>query len=40
MDFGSNGFSGILDTRKEEDLQMIKGKLVDGKEFLVDLKVF
>ena len=25
-------FSGILDTGKEEDLKMIKDKLVDGKE--------
>ena len=33
-------FNGTLDTGKEEDLQMIKGKLVDGKELLVDLKVF
>ena len=34
------GFSGILDTGKEEDLMMIKDKLVDGKELLLDLKVF
>ena len=34
------GFSGILDIGKEEDLQMIKDKLVDGKELLVNLKVF
>ena len=34
------GFSGILDIGKEEDLQMIKGRLVDGKELLVDLKIF
>ena len=34
------GFSGILDTGKEEDLKMIKDKLVDGKELLLDLKVF
>ena len=34
------GFSGILDTGKEEDLKMIKDKLVDGKELLEDLKVF
>ena len=34
------GFNGILDTRKEEDLKMIKDRLVDGKELLVDLKVF
>ena len=33
-------FSGILDTEKEKDLKMIKGKWVDGKELLVDLKVF
>ena len=34
------GFNGILDTEKEEDLQMIKDKLTDGKKLLVDLKVF
>ena len=34
------GFSGILDTGKEEDLKMIRDKLVGGKEFLVELKVF
>ena len=34
------GFNGILDIGKEEDLKMIKGKLVDGKELLVDLKAF
>ena len=34
------GFNGILDTGKEEDPQMIKDKLIDGKELLVDLKVF
>ena len=33
-------FSGILDIGKEEDLKMIKDKLTDGKELLVDLKVF
>ena len=35
-----DGFNGILDTGKEEDLKMVKEKLVDGKELLVDLKVF
>ena len=35
-----DGFNGILDIEKEEDLKMIKNKLVDGKELLVDLKVF
>ena len=34
------GFNGILDIGKEEYVKMIKGKLVDGKELLVDLKVF
>ena len=34
------GFNGILDIGKEEDLKMIKDRLVDGKELLVDLKVF
>ena len=34
------GFSGILDTRKEEDLHMIEDRLVDGKDLLVDLRVF
>ena len=34
------GFSCILDIGKEEDLKMIKDKLVDGKELVVDLKVF
>ena len=34
------GFNGILDIGKEEDLKMIKDRLVDGNEFLVDLKVF
>ena len=35
-----DSFSGILDIGKEEDLKMIKDRLVDGKELLVDLKVF
>ena len=35
-----NGFNGILDIGKEEEVMMVKGKLVGGKEFLVDLKVF
>ena len=34
------GFNGILDIGKEEDLKMIKDRFVDGKELLVDLKVF
>ena len=33
-------FNGILDIGKEEDLKMIKDKLIDGKELLVDLRVF
>ena len=35
-----DGFSGILDIGKEEDLKMIKGSLVYGKGLLVDLLVF
>ena len=35
-----DGFSGILDTEKEEEVKMIKDKLIDGKELLVDLLVF
>ena len=34
------GFSVILDIGKEGDLKMMKYKLIDGKELLVDLKVF
>ena len=34
------GFSGILDTGKEVDLHMIEDRLVDGKDLLVDLRVF
>ena len=34
------GFIGILDIGKEEEVKMIKDKLVDGKELLVDLLVF
>ena len=33
-------FNGNLDIGKEEDLRMIKDKLVDGKKLLIDLKVF
>ena len=35
-----DGFSGILDIEKDEDLKMIKDKLIDGKELLADLRVF
>ena len=35
-----DGFNGILDTGKEEEVKMILGKLVDGKESLVDLLIF
>ena len=35
-----DGFSDILDIGKEEDLKMVKDKLVDGKKLLVDLRVF
>ena len=31
-----DGFSGILDIFQEEYLQMMKGKLIDGKELLVE----
>ena len=34
------GFNGNLDIGKEEDLRMIKDKLVDGKKLVIDLKVF
>ena len=34
------GFSGILDIGKKDDFQMIKNKLMNRKELLVDLKVF
>ena len=35
-----DGFNGILDIGKEEEVKMIKDKLLDGKELLVDLLVF
>ena len=35
-----DGFNGILDIGKEEEVKMIKDKLIDGKELLVDLLVF
>ena len=31
------GFNGILDIGKEEKLMMIRDKLIEGKELLVDL---
>ena len=31
------GFNGILDIGKEEKLMMIRDKLIEGKESLVDL---
>ena len=34
------GFSGILGIIWTEEVVMIKDKLTDGKELLVDLKVF
>ena len=34
------GFSGILDIGKEEEVKMIKDKLVDGKKLLIDLLAF
>ena len=33
------GFSGILGTGQVEDKKMMKDKLIDGKNFLVDLQV-
>ena len=35
-----DGFNGILDTGKEEKVKIIKNKLADRKELLVDLLVF
>ena len=34
------GSSGILNIGKEEEVVMIKDKLVDGKKLLLDLRVF
>ena len=34
-----DGFNGILDIGKEEEVKMIKDRLVDGKELLIDLLV-
>ena len=33
-------FNGILDIGKEEEVKMIKDRLIGGEEFLVDLLVF
>ena len=33
------GSTGILDTGKEEEVKMLKDRLADGKELLVDLLV-
>ena len=35
-----DGFNGVLDIGKEEEVKMTKDKLIDGKELLVDLLVF
>ena len=35
-----DGFNGILDIGKEEEVNMMKDKRIDGKELLVDLLVF
>ena len=35
-----DGFNGILDIGKEEEVKMILDKLIGGKELLVDLLVF
>ena len=34
-----DGFSGTLDTGQVKDLQMMKDKLIDGKELQVDLRL-
>ena len=34
-----DGFSGILDTYQEENLQMVKEKLIDENKLQVGLKV-
>ena len=34
------GFSGILDIGKQEKVKMIRDKLVNGKQLLVDLLAF
>ena len=33
------GFSGTLDTGQVEDLQIIKGRLIDGKDLNIGLQV-
>ena len=35
-----DGFNGILDIGKEEEVKMILDRLIDGEELLVDLLVF
>ena len=35
-----DGFNGILDIGKEEEVKMIKDKYIDGKKLLIDLLVF
>ena len=35
-----DGFNGILDIGKEEEVKMILDRLVDGKELLVDCWYF
>ena len=35
-----DGFNGILDIGKEDEVKMIKDELVDGKELLADFLVF
>ena len=35
-----DGFNGILDILKEEEVMMIKDKLIDGEKLLVDLLVY
>ena len=35
-----DGFNGILDIGKDEEVKMIKDRLIDGEELLTDLLVF
>ena len=35
-----DGFNDILDSEKEEEVKMIKDRLIDGKELLPDLLAF
>ena len=35
-----DGFNGILDTGKVQEVKMIQDKLIDGQKLLLDLLVF